>query len=74
MALQALGVSQNDEVLVQAMTCNAVVTPILCIGAKPVYVDISKSTFNIDVKDLKKKYPPDLKSYSATHIWQICRD
>ncbi len=54
-ALQALGVSQNDEVLVQAMTCSAVVTPILCLGAKPVYVDISKDTFNIDTENLKKK-------------------
>jgi dTDP-4-amino-4,6-dideoxygalactose transaminase len=69
MALQALGVSQNDEVLVQAMTCNAVVTPILCIGAKPVYVDISKSTFNIDVKDLKKKISTRSKVLIVQHTF-----
>ena len=68
-ALQALGVSQNDEVLVQAMTCSAVVNPILCLGAKPIYVDISKETFNIDIEDLKKKITASAKVVIVQHTF-----
>lgn len=69
LALQALGISPNDEILVQAMTCSAVVTPILCLGAKPIYVDISKETFNIDIQDLKKKISPATKVLIAQHTF-----
>ncbi len=68
-ALQALGVSRNDEVLVQAMTCSAVITPILCLGAKPVYVDISPKTFNMDVQDLKKKISSKTKVLIVQHTF-----
>lgn len=68
-ALQALGVSQNDEVLVQAMTCSAVVAPILCLGAKPIYIDISKDTFGIDIEDLKKKISPKTKVLIVQHTF-----
>lgn len=83
-ALQALGLSKNDEVLIQAMTCSAVVTPILCLDAKPIYVDISNKTFNIDVNDLKKKISPNTKFLVIQHtfgkfadmkeIQKICND
>jgi len=69
LALQALGISQDDEVLVQAMTCSAVVTPILCLGAKPVYVDISKGTYNINIEDLKKKISSASKVLIVQHTF-----
>ena len=68
-ALHALGISQADEVLVQAMTCSAVVTPVLCLGAKPIYVDVSKDTFNIDIEDLKKKISPKTKALIVQHTF-----
>lgn len=68
-ALQALGVSRDDEVLIQAMTCSAVVTPILCLGAKPIYVDIAKDTFNIDIEDLEKKISTKSRVLIAQHTF-----
>lgn len=68
-ALQTLGISQGNEVLVQSMTCSAVVTPVLCLGAKPIYVDISKDTFNIDIEDLKKKISPKTKALIVQHTF-----
>ena len=69
LALQSLEVSPSDEVLVQAMTCNAVISPILCLGAKPIYVDISKETYNIDTEDLKKKISPATKTLIVQHTF-----
>jgi len=53
--LKSLGLEKNDEVLIQAFTCNAAVNPILWAGLKPVFVDIEKETLNINPSDLEKK-------------------
>lgn len=52
-ALKALGVSQKDEVILQAFTCVAVPTPILWIGATPRYIDIDPKSFNIALDKLQ---------------------
>jgi len=54
LALQALGVKENDEIIVQAFTCVALINPILFQKAKPIFCDINE-TLNIDVEDLKNK-------------------
>ena len=52
--LDAIGVGEGDEVLLQAFTCNAVPNPILWAQAKPVYIDIADD-LNIDPADLERK-------------------
>ncbi len=52
--LQSLDLEEEDEILLQAFTCNAAVNPILHLKLKPVFVDCDK-TFNLDPKDLKNK-------------------
>ena len=52
--LNSLALNKNDEVLVQAFTCNAAINPITWAGLKPVYVDCDEKTFNIDLEDLKR--------------------
>ena len=53
--LESLGLNDNDEILTQAFTCNAVPNPIIWSNLKPVYVDCDEKTFNIDNNDLKRK-------------------
>jgi len=67
--LKALGISENDEVLVQSMTCIAVVNPILWLNAKPVYVDINKEDFNVDIYDLEKKITSKTKVVIVQHTF-----
>jgi len=52
--LESLELNKDEEVLIQAFTCNAAVNPILWSGLKPVYVDCDEKTFNIDIDDLKR--------------------
>ena len=68
-ALKTLGINSNDEVIVQAMTCVAVVTPILWLDAKPVYVDINQNDFNIDIVDLEKKITSKTKAIVVQHTF-----
>ena len=53
--LSSIALAKEDEVLLQAFTCNAAANPIIWSGLKPVYVDCNETTFNIDVEDLKRK-------------------
>jgi len=68
-ALKALGIGSDDEVIVQAMTCVAVVTPILWLNAKPVYADINENDFNFDIVDLEKKITPKTKAIIVQHTF-----
>lgn len=68
-ALQTLGIKENDEVIIQAMTCVAVVAPILSLKAKPMYVDINQDDFNIDIVDLEKKITPKTKVIVVQHTF-----
>jgi len=47
LGLILLGISKNDEVLVQTKTHSASVNPIIYVGAKPVFIDSELETFNI---------------------------
>lgn len=69
--LVSFGVRMGDEVIVQAFTCSAVVSPILWLGAKPIFVDIESSTYSIDTKDLKKKISDKTKVIIAQHTFGI---
>ena len=42
-----LGVTANDEVLCQSMTFSASANPIAYLGAKPIFIDSEKDTWNI---------------------------
>jgi perosamine synthetase len=46
LALRGLGVGEADQVLTQAFTCHAIEEAIIRVGAEPVYVDVSASTWN----------------------------
>jgi len=81
--LNSLELNKDDEVLLQAFTCNAAVNPILWSGLKPVFVDCDETTFNTDTEDLKRKIGPKSKAVMVQHtfglplemdkILEICR-
>ena len=64
--LNSLRLEDNDEVLLQAFTCNAAVNPIIWTGLKPVFVDVD-DTLNLDSEDLKRKITPRSKAVIVQH-------
>lgn len=53
LALMLLGVNKNDEVICQSFTFCATANPILYLGAKPIFVDSEKETWNMNPKFLE---------------------
>lgn len=68
--LKNLDVKRGDEVLVTGFTCVAVVDAVIKTGARPVYVDIL-DTFQLDMKDLKKKITKNTKVLILQHTFGI---
>lgn len=81
--LEAMDIKKGDEIIVQGFTCNAVINPIINIGAKPVYVDLKKD-LNIDEKKIQQSINLKTKAVIIQHtfgwpaeieeIRDICRD
>lgn len=68
--LYAFGIGFDDEVLIQAYTCNAVPNPIIWSGAKPIYVDINgENDLTMDVNDLEKKITNKSKAIIVQHTF-----
>ncbi len=69
--LRAYDIGLGDEVIIQAFTCIAVPEPILWVGAKPVYADVAKNSYGIDVQDILKKITPNTKAIIVQHTFGI---
>ena len=64
--LNALDIKKDDEILLQAFTCNAAVNPILARKANPVFVDVD-DTINMEPEDLKRKITKKSKAVMIQH-------
>ena len=59
--LKAMGVKAGDEVVVQGYTCVVVANAILYLGAMPIYTDIDRETYNMNLASLESKITPNTK-------------
>jgi perosamine synthetase len=69
--LEALGLNQGEEILIQGFTCNAVVNPIIWAGLRPVFVDIEKETLNMEPEDLERKITFKSKAVLVQHTFGL---
>ena len=67
LALLALGISEGDEVIVPTFTFAATAHAVTHCGAKPVFVDVDKKTFNIDPKLIEKAITKKTKAIIPVH-------
>ena len=63
--------SKGDEVLIPSICWSTSLWPIIQCGLKPVFVDVDKNTFNISIKDLKKKISKKTKALMLVHVLGI---
>jgi perosamine synthetase len=68
-ALLALGIGAGDEVIVPAFTMIAPVFAVMYTGARPLFVDSERETFNIDVTRIESKITSKTRVILAVHIF-----
>jgi perosamine synthetase len=69
LALLALGVGPESEVIVPTLTYVASVNAIAYTGATPVFCDSLKSTWQMDPEDVRRKITPRTKAILAVHLY-----
>lgn len=69
LALKSLDIGHDDEVIVPVFTYIATAFAVSYSGAKPVFVDIEKDTYNIDVNKIKKAVTKKTKAIIPVHLY-----
>ena len=72
--LTALNVGPGDEVIVPAFTWISTANVVLYCGATPIFVDVDRTTFNIDVTQISEKLSKRTKAILPVHLFGLCAD
>ena len=69
MALMALGLKPGDEVITPSFTYVATTEVIALLGLKPVFVEVDKDTFCIDVNQIEAAITTKTKAIVPVHLY-----
>ncbi len=69
LALRALEIGAGDEVITTPFTFIATAEVISAVGAKPIFVDIDATTFNIDLQQVAAAITPKTKAIIPVHLF-----
>lgn len=74
LALEAIGIGKNDEVITTPYTFTATAEVIRYLGANPVFVDIDKDSLNIDTSQIEKVITSRTKAIIPVHFAGLACD
>jgi perosamine synthetase len=69
LALRTLGIGKDDEVIVASMTFISPVNTIKYVGAEPIFVDVCRDTYVMDVNNVEEMITPKTKAILPVHIY-----
>lgn len=68
LALHLSGVRSGDSVATLAFSCLQSNSPIVKLGARPVWIDIDPGTLSMSLNDLSSKLTPSVKAVMVYHV------
>lgn len=69
LSLKAMGIKKDDEVITTPFTFIATAEAITYVGARPVFVDINRHTFNIEPSKIASKITQRTKAIIPVHLF-----
>ena len=69
LALLALGIKAEDEVIVPALTFGATANAVIQIGATPVFADVELATMGISVESISNLITPKTRAIIPVHLY-----
>jgi UDP-2-acetamido-2-deoxy-ribo-hexuluronate aminotransferase len=72
--MMALGFKVGDEIITPSYTYIATVEVMGLLGLKPVFVEVDKDTFNIDITEIESKITPKTVAIVPVHLYGQCAD
>lgn len=69
LALHALGIGPEDEVIVPALTFVATANAVVYTGATPVFADVDPVTWNISIDEIERLITPKTKAIIPVHLY-----
>ena len=67
--LYELGIGEGDEVIVPVLTFVATANAVRYVGARPVFVDVDPSTWNMDPSQIEQSINEKTKAIIAVHLY-----
>jgi perosamine synthetase len=74
LALLALEIGAGDEVMIPSFVCPALLNAIRYVHAVPVLTDINGETFNMDVRDLRRRLTGRARAIIVPHMFGLPAD
>ncbi|GJL61921.1 MAG: perosamine synthetase [Nitrospirales bacterium] len=74
LSLAALGIKAGDEVIVPAFTWVATANAVIYCGGTPVFTDVDRVTFNLDIQDVERRITSRTKAIIPVHLFGLCAD
>lgn len=72
--LKVMGVNKDDEVILPAYTCVVVPNALIYLGAKPVYIDVSPESYNMELKQVKEAITARTKVIICQNTYGLSTD
>ncbi|HRK53718.1 MAG TPA: DegT/DnrJ/EryC1/StrS family aminotransferase [Cyclobacteriaceae bacterium] len=73
-AMMALDFKSGDEVILPVFTYVATAEVIALLGLKPVFVDVKKDSFNIDIDQVEANITPKTVAIVPVHLYGQCAE
>ena len=70
-AVQALGIGNNDEVIMPAFTIISCAMAVTKVGAVPVLIDTNIHSWNMNVNEIEAKITPRTKAIMIVHLYGL---
>jgi len=74
LALRAVGVKAGDEVILPPFTFVATGSAASAVGARPVFADIDRATFNLTGEEISRRLTRNTRAVVVVHLYGLAAD